>query len=143
MNQSQRKFFIKRIEELAHAKNCELENARAKECKSLISTRDRVVAYMKMYPEKAAKDLYVAAKEAFARSRTYPEIRLYGDDPDPSFFKRIHAEFKKDESSIYAAYEEKLAKVRAEKKKIIDRAYFEELPAEFLKLLEKFEAFKV
>lgn len=143
MNQSQRKFFIKRIEELAHAKKCELEEARAKECKSLISIQDRVVAYMKKYPERAARDLYVAAKEAFASNRAYPEIRLYGDNCVPSFFKRIRAEFQKDESAIYAAYEEKLDKVQAEKKKIIDRAYFEKLPAEFLKLLEKFEAFKV
>lgn len=143
MNQNQRKFFIKRIEELARDKKCELENARAKECASLISIRDRVVAYMKTYPEKAAKDLYVAAKEAVASNRTYPEVHLYGDDWVPSFFKRIRAEFQKDESAINAAYEEKFDKVQAEKKKVIDRAYFEELPAEFLKLLEKFEAFKV
>ena len=143
MNQSQRKFFIKRIEELAAEKIRELENNKAKECAALVSIRDRVRTYMNKYPEKASKDLYAVAKELLESNRNYPELRLYGETDTPLFFQKIREEFYQESDAIYKAYEKKLDKVRAEKKKIIDRAYFEELPAEFLKLLEKFEAFKV
>lgn len=144
MNQSQRKFFIKRIEELAAEKLRELENSRAKECAALVSIRDRACAYMKKYPEKASKDLYAIAKEQLEDSKShYPEVKLYGEDDTPLFFQRIRKEFSQEQIAIYETYEKKFDKVRAEKKKVINRAYFEELPAEFLRLLEKFEAFKV
>ena len=143
MNQSQRKFFIKRIEELAAEKIRELENSRDKECAALVSIKDRMRTYMKKYPEKASKDLYSVAKELLESDRTYPEIYLYGDNCIPGFLEKIRKDFQRETANIDAAYEEKFDKVRAEKEKVIDRAYFEELPAEFLKLLEKFEAFKV
>ena len=144
MNKSQRKFFIKRIEELAAEKIRELEDNKAKECAALVSVRDRACAYMKKYPEKASKDLYAVAKKLLEDNKShYPQLQLYGEDSTPLFFQKVREEFYQEHDAIYEAYEKKVDKVRAEKKKIIDRAYFEELPTEFLKLLEKFEAFKV
>ena len=147
MNQTQRKYFIERVREIARAKRHEIQALRDKKAEGIKRPLQRALDYLNKHPKVVADQLLEIAKGCLVEDAPFNKIELntYHEKGynTPAFFTSCYEAYRKDISELDSWQDAKRAKVDIEERNLIDKAYFEELPKEFLKLLEKFEALKV
>ena len=146
MNQAQRNYFIKRLNDIKAQKSLELRKEYEVKYAAVPSTMERAKNFMRKHKKQAAEQLYsLALLQMTSPGHWSPQIQLSEgmNENVPPFLVSLTKAYQAATDALKAEQEERQTKLNAKASELMDKFYFSEMPDTCEKLLKELKEFAV
>ena len=146
MNQAQRNYFIKRLNDIKAQKMAELKKEYEVKYAAVPSTMERAKNFMRKHKKQAAEQLYsLALLQMTSPGNWSPHIQLSEgmNENVPPFLVSLTKAYQAEMDALKAEHVERQAKLSNKTSELMDKFYFSEMPDTCEKLLKELKEFSI
>ena len=145
MNQAQRKYFIKRLNDIAHQQRVVLGNEYDKKYAAFIGQNQRTLAYVKKHKRQVSEQLYAMALRLLESEEYNKSIVLDSATSShaPQFVADCYKEAEEERKQTQKEQFSRLELLDRKVEELMDKFYFSEMPSACEELLKELKEFAV
>lgn len=146
MNQAQRNYFIKRLNDIKAEKMSELKKEYEVKYNAVPSTMERAKNFMRKHKKQVAEQLYsLALLQMTSPGNWSPRIQLSEgmNENVPPFLVSLTKAYQAETDALKAEQEERQTKLSKKASELMDKFYFSEMPDTCEKLLNELKEFSI
>lgn len=145
MNQAQRNYFIKRLNEIKAQKMAELKKEYEVKYAAVPKTMERAKNFMRKHKKQVSEQLYSFALQQMTSETWAPHIQLSEgmNGNVPPFLISLTKAYVEETDALKAEHEERQVKLSKKTSELMDKFYFSEMPDTCEKLLKELKEFAV
>ena len=145
MNQAQRNYFIKRLNDIKAQKMSELKKEYEVKYDAVPKTMERAKNFIRKHKKQVSEQLYSLALQQITSGTWSPHIQLSEgmNENVPPFLVSLTKAYAAETDALKAEQEERQAKLSNKTSELMDKFYFSEMPDTCEKLLKELKEFAV